>query len=453
MSPDPNDEYFADGLTEELIDRLCQVRELGVIARTSVMNYKKERKNAFQIGRELRAGGLVEGSVRKAGNRIRVTAQLINANNEEHLWSSHYDKNLDDIFAVQSDIAEQVVGALKVQLLPDERRAIEKKVTQSTEAYTLYLKGRYHWNVRSKEEIEKAIEYFQLAVEHDSSFALGFSGLADCYFVMGRNGLAEPTIAFPKAKEYALKALELDEKLAEAHAAVAMISTYYDHEYERSETEFRRAIELKPSYSTAHQWYFHLLTIEGRFSEGLEQTAKAVELDPLSPAIIANHGDAYYWLGNYEKAIEQYKRAIGLNPKWDLPWVDLAYQYSRLSSFDEALEAVDKHDELSGRSLNAKLLRAEVYAAMGRKDECRTLLDEVKKRFKEEVLSPYQIATVHILLGDADEGFRWLERAYQDHDPSLVIMGVDDDLKSVRSDPRYLSLLDRIGLAEHLIQR
>jgi TolB-like protein/Tfp pilus assembly protein PilF len=453
MSPDPNDEYFADGLTEELIDRLCQVRELGVIARTSVMNYKKERKNASQIGRELKAGGLVEGSVRKSGNRIRVTAQLINANNEEHLWSSHYDKNLDDIFAVQSDIAEQVVGALKVQLLPDEKRAIEKKATANTEAYTLYLKGRYHWNFRTKKEVEKAIEYFQLAVDQDPGFALGFSGLADCYSVMGRNGLADPVVAYPRAKEFAMKALELDEKLAEAHAALASVTLYYDHEYVKSETEFKRAIELKPSYSTAHQWYFHLLAVEGRFSEALEQTSRAVELDPISAVVTANHGDAYFWLDEYEKAVEQYKKVLTLQPKWDWPWMYLTYTYTQMSAFDKALQSLERFGEVSGKPLETKLHRAELYCAMGRKAESKILLDEVKGRYKEEAISPYLIGAGFISLGEADEGFEWLEKAYQDRDPWLVWVGVDKDMKDSRSDSRYRSLLDRIGLTKHLTRK
>jgi tetratricopeptide (TPR) repeat protein len=369
---------------------------------------------------------------------------------DRHLWAQTYDRQLDDVFAVQSEIAEKVADNLKVKLLSSEKKALERTPTKDVEAYTLYLKGRYHWNIRSKEEIKKAIEYFQLAVEQDPGFALGFSGLADCYNVMARNGLAEPGIAYPKAKECAKKALELDEKLGEPHAALGSIGLYYDHEYGETESEFRRAIELKPSYSTAYQWYFHLLAAEGRFSEALEQTSKAVELDPISPAVNANHGDALFWIGEYDKSIEQYKKVATLGPKWDWPWLVLTLQYVEKSDFDQALKATEKYGELTDRPLDATWSRAYVYAAMGKKDDCKPLLDEIKGRYREEFVSPYTIGLVYFKLGLIDEGFEWLERAYEDQDPWLVWMGVDRDLITVRSDPRYLSLLERIGLSKYL---
>jgi serine/threonine-protein kinase len=221
----------------------------------------------------------------------------------------------------------------------------------------------------------------------------------------------------------------------------------------KSETEFKRAIELKPSYSTAHQWYFHLLAVEGRFSEALEQTSRAVDLDPISAAVTANHGDAFFWLDEYERAVEQYKKVLILQPKWDYPWESLTYIYTRMSAFDKALQSLERFGEVSDRPLETKLFRAVLYCAMGRKVESKNLLDEVKGRYKEENISPYMIGVDFISLGEVDEGFEWLEKAYQDRDPWLVWVGVDKDLKDVRSDPRYSSLLGRIGLTNHLTRK
>jgi adenylate cyclase len=292
MSPDPNDEYFAGGMTEELITTLSGISELSVIARTSVMPYKTAAKRVSEVGRELKAGTIIEGSVRKAANKVRISVQVIDARNEGHLWAQNYDKELNDIFAVQSEIAEKVAETLRVKLLESRKRRLE--TTGSGEAHTLHLRGKYYSNLGSKEAIEKATEYFKEAVEADPEFALGYAGLGECYGLLARNGQADPMTVYTKAVPYVTKALELDPNLAEAHADLAAFMFDYEHEPKKSESELRKAIELNPNYANAHQFLSHVLCSERRFDEAFAEIRRAVELNPLSPFINLSLGDALY---------------------------------------------------------------------------------------------------------------------------------------------------------------
>ncbi len=282
ISPDPKDEYFADGMTEEVISTISNISELSVISRTSVMSYKGTSKKVREIGRELEVGSVLEGSVRKAGNRMRITVQLINVRNDRHLWAQSYDTDFDDVFAVQSDIAKQVADALRVRMLPNETRRIEKRPTKSTEAHTLYLKGRYYWNERRKEGLLKAIEYFRKAIEIDPEYALAYSGMADCYSVLGDHRHIPYGEAFSKEKENALRAVQLDESSAEAHTSLASALEQNDYDSEGAEREFKKAIELNPNYATGHHWYGLLLMGRGRLDESLREALRAQALDPLS---------------------------------------------------------------------------------------------------------------------------------------------------------------------------
>ena len=292
ISPDPNDAYFADGLTEELMVRLSSISGLKVIARTSTMRFRGTAKGVGEIGKELRAGTVLEGSVRKAANKLRVTAQLIDAGSEEHLWAQNYDRQLEDVFAIQTEVAQNVADALKTQMLGEEREHIEKKPTQDIGAYTLYLKGRYYWNERNKESLERAIKYFEEAIKRDPRFALAYSGLADSYRVLVDHGYLPPSEGSPKAKEAARKALELDETLAEAHTSLASIlSLQWD--WRGAEEEFAKALRSNPNYATAHHWYsIHLITL-GRLDEAIKEVKIAEELDPLSPMIHTCVGALY----------------------------------------------------------------------------------------------------------------------------------------------------------------
>jgi adenylate cyclase len=448
MSPDPNDEYFADGMTEELITALSAINGLTVIARTSVMPYKTAPKRIAEIGRELEVGTVIEGSVRKAGNKVRITVQVIDARSEGHLWASNYDRELNDIFAVQSEIAEKVAGTLKVKLLDSDKRRLAKNPTGNVEAHTLYLKGRYYWNLRTKEGMDRAIEYFKLAVEQDEGFAAGYTGLAECYLVMGRNLLADPTVAFPRAKEYVTKALALDPNSAEAHACLANSLHYYEHRLKESEAEFRRAIELNPNYATAHQWFAHMLVQVGRRDEAYAEITRARELDPLSRIINLNVGDALYYLGEYDKAIEHFKKMIDLDPKFALSYRSLAHAYELKSEFDKALAAIEMYGELSKKPLETKLDKALIYASKQDRAESHRLLGEVEANYGKEFLSPFWFGAVYCLLGEDDHCFEWLNMAYDEHDSSIMLLKIEPDLERVRGDPRYVSLLEKTGLSD-----
>jgi TolB-like protein len=452
MSPDPNDEYFAEGMTEELITSLATVTELTVIARTSTMQYKNSTKRIGEIGRELNAGTLIEGSVRKAANKVRITIQLIDARNEGHLWAQNYDKQLDDVFAIQSEVAQKVAEALKVRMRESGLKRIEKGTTKNPEAHTLYLKGMFYWNRRTPEALTKAAELFAMAVDLDPAFALGYAGMAQCYQVMAANYYDDPAVYYPKAIENARKALSLDDGVAEAHTVVAAASMAYERDLGRSEAEFRKAIELNPSYPTAHQWYSHLLAFELRLDEALAEIRKAAELSPLSLIITTNLTDGLYYNGQYDESIAQGKKVMEMDPGFSSVYPSLIQTYLAKSMFSEALAMADTYGKLTDPT-TAKLVYAWVYAAMGKAEESRRLLSEVESLPDVTTIGPFFIAIIYFILKDNDAGFEWLERAYTSLDRRVYAMAVESELNGVRSDPRYLSMLDRIGLSKHLKPR
>jgi adenylate cyclase len=446
LSSNKADEYLADGMTEELITSLSGVRELTVVARTSMMRYKGSPKGISEIGRELNVGTLVEGSVRKAGNRVRVTVQLIDTGSEGHIWAQNYDRQLDDLFAIQSEIAESVAAELRIKLVDSERKRLEKRPTANAEAYTLYLKARLFWDERSKESIQKAIAYFNRAIKLDPKFALGYSGLADCYQVMGHNQLAEFGPSYEKARECTKKALELDRDLAEPHAALAGVKTNYERDWKGAEVEYRRAIELKPGYATAHQWYAIFLGMRGRFEEAEREIRKALELDPLSLIINVNLGDTYYYRKEYDKAIEQYRSVIEMDRGFAVAYSSAIPSYLRKGMFEEAMNAAETYARLTGQLAWGKLYKGYVYAAMGKVDDARRTLKKAEVGYRKEHLSPYLMATCCFLMGDKEDGFRWLQRAYDEHDSAIGGVFIDPDLERARSDPRYLAMLEKVGL-------
>jgi len=447
MSPDPADEYFADGLTEELIDRLSQVRGLEVIARTSVMSYKKKDAKAADIGRELRVGSLVEGSLRKAGNKIRVTAQLINSSTEGHLWSSRYDRDVVDIFAVQTDIAEQVAGALRVQLLPSERMAIERRRTQSMDAYTLYLKGRQLWNKRSKEEVEEALSCFNRALEIDPGFALAHVGIADCYGVMGSWGYAPSAEMLPRMKQSILKALELDSNLAEAHTAYAQTLAYNEWKWEEGEHEFKRAIELNPNYATAHHWYsYSVLRFARRIDEEMREAERALELDPLAPVMSWNMAESLTIQERYDEAIEWLERCLALDPGFKRAYVEQAYCYLMKGRHAEAVKLYETYLPQQGLPENRlKLTWVFVYGMVGREMEGRRLLADVMES-SDKSITPTELARASAGLGEIDKMFEYLEVAYVQRDPELLWALIDPIMKPLKSDTRLQELKRKVGI-------
>ena len=449
MSPDPNDEYFADGMTEELITALSSVSELTVIARTSIMQYKNAPKRISDIGRELRVGSLIEGSVRKAANKVRITVQLIDAKNEGHLWSQSFDKQLDDVFTIQSEVAEKVAEALKVQLVESEKRRIGRVTARNPEAYNLYLKGIFYWNKRTPEALRKAVEFLEAAVRADPTLALGYAGIANAYQVMAANYYEDPDVYYPKSKEFALKALSLDDDLAEAHTVLAAVSASFERDLGKAEVEFKRAIELNPSYPTTHQWYAQLLSWQKRFPEAWQEMSRALELSPLSLIINTNLVDAYYYSKEFEKGIEQGKKVIDMDSSFAAVYPSLIQAYLGAGKSEEALEAAETYSKMAGPA-EGKLYFAYVYANVGRGEDARKFLSELEGVYREENVSPYAMALVCFCLGENDSGFGWVEKAYERHDRNIYTMAIDHELDGVRSDSRYLSMLERIGLTQKL---
>jgi TolB-like protein len=444
MSTNPDDAFLADGVTEEIISTVSGIGGLKVISRTSVMGYKGTTKKVKEIGRELEVGSVLEGSFRKAGNKIRVTTQLINVTNDEHLWAQNYDRSLDDVFEVQSDVAKQVAEALRVRILTPEKERIEKKPTESAVAYTLYLRGRSIWNQRGLENIKKAMEYFELAVKEDLGFALGYAGQADCAVMFPDWGLDRGE-NLAKAKAMAEKALRLDPELAEAHATLGLVRLD-EYDLRGAEEEFKKAIELKPSYATAHQWYMWVLWAELRWDEALREIANAAELDPLSGIIMLNFGMYYFWRRDFSKAVEKCRVAVDMGYEGAHGY--LADAYGGMKMFEQ----MGKEFEASARYVQDAFpgIRTflEVLSAYfkGDKETVRRLLPELEAHPEKTGATATDIARYHFYLGDNDEGFEWLERAYSKRDAGPLYIRSEWELDGVRTDPRYLDLLKRLGL-------
>ena len=448
MSPDPQDEFFADGLTEELIDKLCKSKGLEVIARTSVMSFKKKEMRAEEIGRELRAGSLVEGSVRKAGNKVRVTAQLINSVTEGHLWSSTYDRSLEDIFEVQTDIAIQVTEALRIHLLPSEIEAIEKKPTLDTEAYTLCLKGRYYWNERTSEGMTKAVTYFERAIEKDADFAQAYAGLADCYGVMVHYGYIEPSEGLPKAKAAARKALELDGLLSDAPASLAVVS-WNDWDFKKAGEELKIALELNPSYARAHHWYGDFLFyIEKNIDKAIEEKKRAVELDPLSPIANLNVGAAYYHRREYDTALLELKKALELFPGyWNLHvWIGAVLLAKGRNQ--DAIRELRTAIGLTRDSTSLLSTLGGAYALSGARDVAMRMLDDLQKAAKNQYVSVIDFAFLHACLGDLDKAFAFFEQGVENKVPQVAetLLGDPLTIDMLAKDSRYQVLLKKLGL-------
>jgi adenylate cyclase len=447
ISPDAKDEYFADGMTEELISTLSKISGLVVIARTSVMGYKGGQKKISEVAKELQVGSVLEGSVRKAGKRLRITVQLIDAQTSGHLWAESYDRELRDVFAIQSDISKTIAQTLKVQLLPKERTTIENMQIVNQEAYSLYLKGRFYWNQRNKESLMKAVENFEKAIQLDAEYALAYSGLADSYYIIGQYGFGNPLANFQKAKTLARKALELDENQPEVHATLAMVSAFFDYDWVKAEEEIKKAIELNPSYATAHQWYYNLLLCQERMREAYDEIKKALHLDPLSLVINDNLAEYFSTRNEYDLAQRQIKNVLDIDPNYpNAHWI-LMRIYLRTSRLEEASHEALAISRLSKDASDGKVALAFIHAASGRVTEAKDLVSGLEKmKTSGESISSLRLAGLSVLVGDVDNGFKWLERAYEERDGFIPYLRVNRTFDTVRSDPRYLSLLKKMGL-------
>jgi adenylate cyclase len=452
ISPDRADEYFADGMTEELISTLSRIGGLRVISRTSVMRYKGSGKGVEEIAKELNVGSILEGSVRKAHDDLRISAQLIDARNDEHLWSQDYDRKLEDVFAIQREIAQNVAGVLSVALLSSEKEDIERRVTDSPQAHTLYLKGRYYWNERTRDGIDKAVKYFEEAVRLDPMYALAYAGLADCYIIYGDYAWIEPKKAFPKAEEYASKSIEIDPRLAEPHASLGTAYTSYEWMWQEAEKEYRQAIGLKPSYATGHQWYGLYLDLMGRLDEANTQIKLASDLDPLSRIIGVNLADNMTRRGQYKEAIEQLDTVIEAYPDYANAHSYLGIALYFDSRTDEAIDELRKALVMSGGDANAKVDLAFFLGFSGGRDEASKLFEEIKGLSGTIYISKIAVAWVLFALGRVDEAFNQLDMACEeksaaaDHGNLLGFMRLYPMFSEMRTDPRWAHFERRLGL-------
>jgi len=446
ISPDPNDAYFADGLTEELIARLSTISGFEVIARTSTMRFKGTGKGVSEIGKELKAGTVLEGSVRMAANRLRVTAQLIDATTEKHIWVQNYDRQLEDVFAIQTEVALNVADALKTQLLTEDRQHIEKKSTGDIGAYTFYLKGRYLWNERNRESLEKAIKYFEEAIKRDPRFALAYSGLADSYIVLVDHGLPRSEV-IPKAKEAARKALELDETLAEAHTSLGnILSLQWD--WRGAEEEYAKALRSNPNYATAHHWYSLHLLDTGRVDEAMRELKIAEELDPLSPMIHAYGGGwVYVSTRQYDTALAELDKSLELDPNFLPAHLNRISVYLAKSMFKEALAELEwALPFLKPLSSDWKAEFGSYYARAGRIEEAKQILrecEEASAHERAEDVNPQALAIIHLKLGDKDRAFEWLEKAFKAHTITPSLAKLLPDFDEITSDPRFDELMKK----------
>ena len=409
------------------------------------MRYKNTTKGIDQIGRELNVEYILEGSVLRIGERVRITAQLIQVSDQTQIWSNTYDRTTQDVFAIQSDVARRVAGALAVTLLPEHQSTLDREPTASSVAHDAYLKGLYHWNKRTESSLQRAIQFFESAVETDPDFALAHVGLALAHVVLAGHGYLAPTVALARVKEEAEKAIALDETLGEAHLASAIYRSYsWDHR--GAESELREAIRLNPAHPTTRQWYAEFLTGQGRFEDALAQIKQAQRLDPVSRIINTTVGMIYYRAHRFDEAVEQTRIALEFAPEFPYAHFVLGRCYAEVGLFEEAVAEIRRAIALGERSIEYVAALGYAYARAGRVDEARRILDELNQRSQAQYVSAYNMAIVHAGLGKVDEAFHQLDRAYVERAFEIGwILRADPCFKSLHADPRFDDLLRRIG--------
>jgi TolB-like protein/DNA-binding winged helix-turn-helix (wHTH) protein/Flp pilus assembly protein TadD len=446
LSSDASQDYFADGMTDELISDLGQISALRVISRTSVMSYKHARKPLPQIARELNVDAVVEGTVLRSGDQVRITAQLIEASSDKHLWSQSYQGELPDALALQSKVARAIADEIRINLNPQEQASLKNVKVVNPHAYESYLKGRYFWNKRTADGLKVALAYFKEAIDEDPKYAQAYSGLADTYALLGdwQYAVMTPKEAFPKAKAAAIKALELDSALGEAHNSLAFCLDAFEWDFDSAGKEFQRAIELNPGYATAHHWYAWHLSVLGRYDEAIAEMRKAENLDPLSLIINADLAELLLIAHLYDDSIQQSRKTIEMDPNFALAHNQLGLAYLEKQMHDEAIAELQKAVRLSGGSPTCVANLASAYVVSGKRSEAEKLLSDLKKRSNPAYSHASEIAVIYASLGDTDQAMTWLEKGYEERfNPSVLLRPGFDPL---RSDPRFEDLVRRIGL-------
>jgi adenylate cyclase len=446
MSNDPEQEYFSDGLTEELISNLSRLKDMRVISRTTSMQYKSTKKDIKTIGRENDVNYITEGSVRKHGSNLRITAQFIDANKDIHLWAETFRGTIDDIFDIQEMVSEKIVEALRIQLTREEQNMLEKRYTDDTEAYQLYLKGRHFWKKRNEDGLKSAIWHFEKALDKDPDYALAWAGLADTYSLMGEFTNISRRELFPKQMAAVNRALEIDSRLGEAHISLAISLMLNEWDWKNSEKEFQLGIELSPNYATGHHWYAELLMFMGRNEEAFREISLAVELDPVSQGILKDKGIFYYYSRKYDTAINMAMMTLELDPGFVPAHRLLSLAYQGMRMFDEAIAANQRWGELTGNKVKTDVALAQIYAAAGRKEDAGKIIADIEAD-KDLSGNDYRgMALVYAALGENDMAFQWLEKSFEKHEESLCSLKIDPKMDPLRSEPRFNTLLKKIGL-------
>jgi TolB-like protein/Tfp pilus assembly protein PilF len=445
LSRDPDNAYFTEGVQDEILTRLARIADLKVISRMSTERYKSAPDNVSQIGQQLGVAHLLEGSVQKAGDRVRVTVKLINAVSNTHVWGESFDRKLTDIFAVESEIAKMVSDRLQARLTGSEQNALTARPTDSAEAHQLYLRGRFFWNKRTAEALKTAVDYFDQAISEDPKYALAYAGLADAYVLMSGFAAASPKESLPKAKAAAEKALELNNTLGEAHASLAQTLFAYDFNFEEANRKFRRAIELSPNYATAHHWYAQSgLATLGQFDDAIAEMKRALELDPLSVIINADLGNVFFHARRYDDAIEQLRKTLEMEPGFYYARWNLGQALEVKGLVKEAIAEYEKASALNGDPLSLALL-GHLYAKIGRKEEAMNILQRLRESSKQNYVSPYYFGLIHLGLGQKDETMRFLEETFDERDGyNLGYIKSDPLLDPLRGDSRFEALVAKV---------
>jgi TolB-like protein/Tfp pilus assembly protein PilF len=447
MSGDVTQEYFSDGLTEEMITQLSRLNpeRLAVIARTSAMRYKGTNKSVREIGSELGVSHVLEGSVRRGADRVRIAAQLIQVANETHVWANTYERSLGDILKLQSEVSQAIAREIRVKLTPREQRRLAAAGEVSPAAYDAYLKGRHLWNKRTEDGMRKSVAYYEEAIRQHPDYAMAYAGIADSYVMLACRGMVPVKETFRKAKTAATKALELDRDLGDAEGSLAHVRLH-DWDWDGLEKDFERAIKLNPAQAIVYYWYAEFLMSMGRPQEAIALTERAYQTDPLSPVIAASLGMILYLARKYDEALAVMERAKGINPDHFLPYLRIGYVRVQQKKYEEAIGALKTAADLAARSTETLAALAMAYAAAGKAEQAQTILDELEKPSgAKRYVMPYNVAKIHAIAGNAEKAFEWLEMAYKEGNPDLIELNSEPIFDSLRYDPRFSDLMQRVG--------
>jgi TolB-like protein/DNA-binding winged helix-turn-helix (wHTH) protein/Flp pilus assembly protein TadD len=450
LSGDPTQEYLADGMTEELIGRLANIHGLRVISRTSAMHFKNTQLPVPEIAKTLGVDAIVEGSVIREGNQVRVHAQLIRGTSDEHIWAGEYQREYGSLLALQDEVARSIAERIEISLTPQERQILASTHSVDPEAYEDYLKGRYYFNQRTRDAMNKSVGFFQQAIARDPSYALAYCGLADAYALLGFRGGFPSKDALSRAKAAALKAIELDDTLAESHASLAFIAETHEWDWATAEREYKRALELNPGDARAHHWYAGYLMYVGRFEEGIAEAKRARDLDPLSLPVNNALAGRLLVAGRVDEALAQLRQTLEMDPHFAPAHQTLGWAYLNLGKHLEAIQEFQEALRLSGTDDKDIMLDLGfAYATVGNREEARRMLAKLKKLHEQGLLPSGSIGILYGALGELDEAFAWLEKAYEERDPELTYLKVPGRrFAPLRHDPRYQRLVHRIGLPE-----